>query len=253
MNDIKSVFDLLNRWAPFPKYQLERRADIFFAFYLPEIMKMEKFGETISHDDIIPEFPIKKDDSNLSNNVDYVVIGEKAIYFIELKTAMDSFDPADDYDNYLKKALSTMNFSVLLEEIAAIRNASNEKAKYDELIKHLCCIERIKDKIEVRIKDKIEVKMDDKKPISIKCESFDIPIKPVYILPFIPGEKHYDRYKNKIDYLKNKIENDKCEIIAFEEIRTQLSNIKEQSDQVKRLSESLEIWLRIEDDKCSKK
>jgi hypothetical protein len=64
---IDKLFDLLDDWRLLPDYQLERRADIFFALSLPEIIK-GKFNKNIEY--IIPEFPIKKVESNQSFKID---------------------------------------------------------------------------------------------------------------------------------------------------------------------------------------
>ena len=87
----KGVFDILDDWMKYANYQLERRADIYFARYLPEIMKLEYIGEmNIDDTHIIPEFPIIVPGKNTdSKKIDYAVFGEKGLYFIELKTTMD--------------------------------------------------------------------------------------------------------------------------------------------------------------------
>jgi len=36
MKQIDTLFDRMDAWRHLPNYQLERRADIFFAMYLPE-------------------------------------------------------------------------------------------------------------------------------------------------------------------------------------------------------------------------
>jgi len=88
---IEKLFSLLDNWRKLPAYQLERRADIFFALYLPEIFK-HKFAIKIDYKQIIPEFPIKMESKNLSNKIDYVVVSKenKTVYLIELKTEMTS-------------------------------------------------------------------------------------------------------------------------------------------------------------------
>ena len=35
----RAALELLDRWRHFPAYQLERRADVFFALYLPGIVE----------------------------------------------------------------------------------------------------------------------------------------------------------------------------------------------------------------------
>ena len=54
---IERALGLLDTWRHLPAYQLERRADIFFALFLPDVLE-EKFGVPISPV-LIPEFPVK--------------------------------------------------------------------------------------------------------------------------------------------------------------------------------------------------
>ena len=42
----EDVFELLDDWRHLPAYQLERRADIYFAMYLPELLA-ERFAESL--------------------------------------------------------------------------------------------------------------------------------------------------------------------------------------------------------------
>jgi len=39
MKQIDTLFNRMDAWRHFPNYQLERRADIFFALYLPEVLE----------------------------------------------------------------------------------------------------------------------------------------------------------------------------------------------------------------------
>jgi len=127
---VKGIFGLLNDWRNMPNYQLERRLDIFFAYFLPIILKSmagECGIDTEKHEYIIPEFPLwiganakgkKKDNKSKkeliplpvvsdiegklsgftitrhSKKVDYVVIDktDATAYFIELKTTNESID-----------------------------------------------------------------------------------------------------------------------------------------------------------------
>ena len=94
---IERVFELLDRWRHLPTYQLERRADIFFALFLPEVLE-KHFGT--GNLCLIPEFPIKKsiiqayadDDTKQSINVDYLAVSDDLTraFLIELKTDMMS-------------------------------------------------------------------------------------------------------------------------------------------------------------------
>ncbi|MBL8046740.1 MAG: hypothetical protein JNL09_09375, partial [Anaerolineales bacterium] len=95
MLKIEEIFDWLDRWRQLPAYQLERRADIFFALYLPEIIAY-KFALTAKF--IIPEFPIRigeiseNTENNQSFKADYLVITENRYRFmlVELKTDQGS-------------------------------------------------------------------------------------------------------------------------------------------------------------------
>lgn len=93
---LEGVLCLLDRWRHLPAYQLERRADILFALFLPEVLK-KRFGT--SDLCLIPEFPIKKslfqdDPTYQSINVDYLAVSADLTrgFLIELKTDMMSID-----------------------------------------------------------------------------------------------------------------------------------------------------------------
>ena len=56
---IEGVFDLLDKWRHLPKYQLERRADIYFAMFLPDVLSHHFDAEFKPN--VIPEFPLRRD------------------------------------------------------------------------------------------------------------------------------------------------------------------------------------------------
>lgn len=92
---IERVFALLDRWRHLPAYQLEPRAGVFFALFLPEVL-----GEHLSRDGrsieincmLIPEFPIKKSGNRQSTKVDYFAVSKdrESAFLVELKTDMAS-------------------------------------------------------------------------------------------------------------------------------------------------------------------
>ena len=86
MTNIKTVFDSLDHWKQLPSYQLERRADIFFSLYLPEIL--ENALDTPISSTIVPEFPVKQPQTNRSDKVDYLAVTAdgRTLVFVELKT-----------------------------------------------------------------------------------------------------------------------------------------------------------------------
>jgi hypothetical protein len=134
---IDRLFDLLDDWRNLPAYQLERRADIFFAIYLDVIIKT-KYGHDV--DFIVPEFPIrvgdislKVPDLNRSFKIDYVAVCEAAstVYFVELET--DATSRREKQDWYLEQA-KTINIKRLIEGVIKIYSATGHKTKYNNLI-----------------------------------------------------------------------------------------------------------------------
>jgi len=139
---VNQLFDRLDHWRKFPTYQLERRADIFFALYLPQVLK-EVFG--FHSDKILPEFPVRygdvhpeKEGWNKSYRIDYVAVdkNQKKVLLIELKTDNNSLRKTQD--EYLETAKS-LNIPGLVKSFNRIRNASRSIKKYrnylDEMIK----------------------------------------------------------------------------------------------------------------------
>jgi len=136
---IDKLFNQLDDWRPLPAYQLERRADIFFAIYLVDIFK-SKFDQDIEY--IIPEFPVRIgsvyknrmfDNLNLSFKIDYVAVCNKTnkVYLVELKT--DDGSRREKQDNYLNN-VKTNNIPSLVDGVLKIYKATNAKKKYDNLL-----------------------------------------------------------------------------------------------------------------------
>jgi len=134
---VESAFDLLDKWRHLPSYQLERRADIFFAVYLPEFLS-DHLGLKINPL-VIPEFPVKievEEGANpifASNKIDYLAIAQNqsCALFIELKT--DCGSRRDGQDAYLVSA-QKKGLSALLADIIEIAQKSSAKQKYAQLI-----------------------------------------------------------------------------------------------------------------------
>lgn len=129
---IDELFNKLDEWRQLPAYQLERRADIFFAIYLQEIIK-KKFDEVIEF--IIPEFPVrvgnlckdkKLNNPNLSFKIDYVGICRSLdkVFFIELKT--DNSSRRDKQDWYIEMAKKN-NIVDLINGVLDIYKATSSK------------------------------------------------------------------------------------------------------------------------------
>jgi hypothetical protein len=140
MNKIDTIFSLMDSWRHLPSYQLERRADIFFALFIPQALE-EKLGFPI-RPQLIPEFPARigtiypERDSNQSFKIDYLALsqdGRRAV-FVELKT--DTLSRRVEQDDYLKAAQKA-GLSNLLEGLLKIFRATNAKRKYFYLIDQL--------------------------------------------------------------------------------------------------------------------
>ncbi len=132
-----SVFDLMDRWRHLPNYQLERRADLFFALYLPEVLE-QQLG-TGFRASVIPEFPLRIGtiyphiEIDKSFKLDYLALAsgmDKAV-FVELKT--DGSSRRDKQDKYLDAACEK-GLPALAEGVVQIFRASFAKRKYYRLL-----------------------------------------------------------------------------------------------------------------------
>ena len=132
---VYDVFDQLDKWRHLPKYQLERRADIYFAMFLPEVLG-RRFGAQINPL-IVPEFPLKKDGSFASTNVDYFALSKECdqLFLVELKTDLRSLEK--EQDDYLKKAMEK-NLKSLVDDIICISSSPKApRRKYIHLLNQL--------------------------------------------------------------------------------------------------------------------
>jgi hypothetical protein len=133
---IKLLFDNLDRWRHLPAYQLERRADIFFSIYLPEIMQMKVGCEPSL---VIPEFPVHipaiypDAKTNLSFRIDYLAVFKdpQRLVFLELKT--DPRSKREEQDKYLKKARDVGMVKLLLG-LQEICHKTSSREKYECLL-----------------------------------------------------------------------------------------------------------------------
>lgn len=86
MKNLNTLFDLLTDWRQLPAYQLERRADIFFALYLEDLLTYCGYFAAGDQLTVIPEFPAKQEHMNLSDRIDYMVASDDKMVYVELKT-----------------------------------------------------------------------------------------------------------------------------------------------------------------------
>ena len=144
---INRLFDLLDEWRMLPAYQLERRADIFFALYLDKIIEELRNSKI---EMIIPEFPVRVGDVDLqikeinrSFKIDYLAYSktEQRVFLIELKTDQRSLREKQDW--YLENS-AKLRVSGLMSGLIKIHKATKQKNKYNKLLDKLETIDWIK-------------------------------------------------------------------------------------------------------------
>lgn len=144
LDSVERIFNNLDDWRKLPAYQLERRADIYFATYLPEVLKSLKIINNVKDMVIIPEFPLSK--KALRGNyiyrdslkIDYLVLNKenKKAIFVELKTDMISFDP-EQYQNMQNATIIGLDkFCQMIIELLPKQNF-RKRVKYYNLLKKL--------------------------------------------------------------------------------------------------------------------
>ena len=129
-SETNKLFSLLDKWRSFPSWQLERRADIFFAVHLEQIL-WEKLG--YKTEKILPEFPVRigtitNIPINKSFKIDYLIVCENLpkVILLELKT--DTTSRREKQDWYLKQA-KERNIFQLVDGILKIFDTTLSKAK----------------------------------------------------------------------------------------------------------------------------
>ena len=133
MEQIDSLFDRMDDWRHLPNYQLERRADLFFSLYLPEVLEA-KLGFPVQ-DQIVPEFPVRIGaiypdiPINKSYKIDYLALSTdaKTAVLVELKT--EGMSRRVDQDRYLR-ASCEVGLPALLGGVLDIFRATKSKRKY---------------------------------------------------------------------------------------------------------------------------
>ncbi len=143
---LKQLLKLLSTNRSIPKYQHERRIDLFVNFFLPEILDAE-YGTPI--DLVIPEFPLKKPSSAQTTNVDYFAYSSKnkLIYLCEFKTTPASFDE-DQLNRYFQAQED--GWAKLYEDIVVVSSATEprHRDKYEALAKS---VESVPTDVTVRV------------------------------------------------------------------------------------------------------
>lgn len=217
---IDNLFNLLDDWRHLPKYQLERRADIFFALYMKEIIEHAFPGAVIERKHIIPEFPLRKGvmndqtpDDDRSTNVDYMVFDEKhrTVYLVELKTDENSAGPG-------QRALLAAAAEKMPELIKGILHIATKPL----LKQHKTKYEALRQKLEVLGL----VKQVERTYVEC-CEGLSV--KPIYIKPSRTWKSAADGGITVID---------------FEQVIEAIS--ANEDDIAVRFRQSLKVWSGVE-------
>jgi hypothetical protein len=205
---IGKIFERMNDWRHLPSYQLERRADLLFSLYLPEVLS--KRTDTIINQDLIPEFPIRigtinknKENINQSKKVDYLALsndGRKA-YLIELKT--DNTSITEEQTETLLTACEK-SFAELLEGVFKIFKSDSLNSTRRR--KYLYFLEKLDQMKQINMPGELKTFMgkDTLRGIISAAEGLKATTevekpKPVYILPSYPDKSN--GYEEKIDII----------------------------------------------------
>lgn len=137
MDRVTALFENLDAWRHYPAYQLERRADAFFAIYLREVLA-EVTGTPLSPV-IIPELPLRHgtlwpDGNNQADRVDFALFAEdlSRAFLVELKT--DHASLRRRQDEYLDRAREIGLRPIVDGIVRHIVRATDEEQKYQHLV-----------------------------------------------------------------------------------------------------------------------
>ena len=199
---IEKVFKTLDEWRHLPAYQLERRADIFFALFLPDVLG-EQFGTPINQV-LVPEFPVKIPDSNQSIKVDYLALeqpndgkplrGQRG-FLVELKTDMAS--RRDEQDRMLRYA-ERRGVKKLILDILEICAVTAHKAKYLHLLKLLSKVHLIEYRKELwPVRQGYSALLDEMKK-EVEKEKDWPSLQVVYVQPKMPKVIDFEQFASVV-------------------------------------------------------
>ena len=239
---LDTLFDRMDTWRHFPNYQLERRADLFFSLYLPQMLQ-HKFNKPFL-ENLIPEFPVrigtidpKQHSSDKSVKIDYVAVSTdgKMAALVELKT-----DPKSLREKQYKDLVAARNkgLTALLEGLVTIFQATDAKRKYFQLLAHLQSLGLIHIPAElsrIMARDSVQGANAAASAITITSRVEDCQI--VYVLPKITDAE--------------RLKYSQAEFIIFEEFRVVVTERHDPLSQ--RFAQSLVEWARVEAGRGSSK
>ncbi|MBS4054798.1 MAG: hypothetical protein KGZ64_08510 [Thermaerobacter sp.] len=135
---VTEILTLMKSWRQLPKYQLERRIDVLLAPFIGEIIAGVLGGEAVF---VIPEFPLKKENNNESNNSDYLVLLKSSDnahqwILVVLKTDHSSIKAAQlkYYQTAQKEGFATLYEKT--QQIATSKNANRKHRTLQSQLEH---------------------------------------------------------------------------------------------------------------------
>ena len=136
---METLFNHLDRWRHFAGFPLETRVDALIGLFLPKVVE-DRCGVEEMNPEVIPQFPLKKSDSNQSTKADFLALSRDGgrVFLIELKTDMGSRN--NEQYRYLCEARKRGMTRILSEfnEVAGGRNVrKNDRLKYFHVISAL--------------------------------------------------------------------------------------------------------------------
>ena len=130
---LNTLFANLDRWRHFAGYPLEARVDAVMGLFLPKVIEA-CCGVEEMNVQIIPQFPLKKRDTNHSYKVDFLAVSRNARkgFLVEIKTDMGS--RSNLQLEYLDKARQR-GLACILSELKEVAKANkNNRRKYVHLL-----------------------------------------------------------------------------------------------------------------------
>ena len=137
---LPQLLELLSTNRSYPKYQHERRIDLFFNFFLPAILDA---ALNTRIELVVPEFPLKKSGSRRTTNADYLAFSarDNAVHLCEFKTTPRSFREPQMERYFQAQKAKWPALRADLEEV--LGGAANpDKEKYRRLLEKVSEIPR---------------------------------------------------------------------------------------------------------------
>lgn len=129
---LSSVISRLTINRHIPKYQFERASEPFLSFFIEEALGV---WLNTSLTFVVPEFPLKKSDNSQSTNADYLFKADSGAWLlVEVKTETGTIRP-EQLEVYVVN--KNRKFESLVSDITSIVKDTNDKKKYEYLLKEI--------------------------------------------------------------------------------------------------------------------